>query len=469
MSSPTPRRARRRFAPAAALIGIAVALVALAPRASREALLGLLAAPIITQLLISILAPRRQLIHAAAVPTVSLGVLAIGPTMLPAGFPLWLLGAVIAAAPRSSSPLVHGSIHLLIAIAAAIGLARAGAEPMTLAAAVLVILSVAMLSAGTARADTADPDGARSETLELQGKLEAELSTTRELRRERAQLERSVEDRLITLQATNRTLERETHDLRNAKEQALEASRIKSSFLANISHELRTPLNAIIGYSEMLLEAADERGSQAGVDDQRSVLNAAQSLYKIVNDVLDLTTIEAGKLEIHAEVFQVIELVEAIGNAALPLARRNGNTVKLKYSRELGYIKTDRTKLNRVLLDLVTNACKFTHGGRIELRVDAEVCDARRFFVFTVTDTGIGISEAMLGTLFEPFRMADESSTREYGGLGLGLALAKHYSEMLGGEISVTSALGEGSIFKVRLPVEPEDPLESGHILVSMY
>ncbi len=264
-------------------------------------------------------------------------------------------------------------------------------------------------------------------------------------------------------------LEREAQDLRNAEEQALEASRIKSSFLANVSHELRTPLNAIIGYTEMLAEEAEERGSEGETRDQQKVLSAAESLLKIVNDVLDLTKIEAGKLEIQTEVFPVIDIVEAIGKAALPLARRNNNTLKLKYSKDLGYLRTDRPKLNRVLLDLVTNACKFTQDGRVELRVDAVVIDERRFFVFSVTDTGIGISEAMMDRLFEPFRMADESSTREYGGLGLGLALAKHYTEMLGGEISVESTLGEGSIFRVRIPVEPEDPKASGHILVSMY
>ncbi|MCA9663264.1 MAG: HAMP domain-containing histidine kinase, partial [Myxococcales bacterium] len=226
---------------------------------------------------------------------------------------------------------------------------------------------------------------------------------------------------------------------------------------------------AIIGYTEMLLEDADERGDEAGAKDQQNVREAAFNLLKIVDDVLDLTKIEAGKLGINTEVFPVIDLVESLGTTALPLAKRNNNKVKLKYGRELGYIRTDRTKLNRVLLDLLSNACKFTHDGRIELRVDADVVNERRFFVFSVSDTGIGISEEVIGRLFEPFRMADESSTREYGGLGLGLALAKHYTEMLGGEISVESKVGEGSTFRVRLPVEPEDPRESGHILVSMY
>ncbi len=387
--------------------------------------------------------------------------------MLPPGFPLWLLGLLVAAQPRRCSPALHGLLGVLVAAATALGLWRADGETMMIITTVVVILSVTLLSASSG--PTLGAETAKTTIDELQRRLELEVQSGRELRHECAELERDVENRLISLQTTNRALQNEVQDLRSAKEQALEASRIKSSFLANVSHELRTPLNAIIGYSEMLLEEAEERNATAAANDQRSVLKAAQNLLKIVNDVLDLTKIEAGKLGVQAEVFEVVDFVETIGNAALPLARRNNNTVKLKYSRDLGYIRTDRTKLHRVLLDLLTNACKFTHDGRIELRVDAVVDNDRRFFVFSVSDTGIGISEAMLGRLFEPFRMADESSTREYSGLGLGLALARHFTEMLGGEISVESKLGEGSVFKVRLPVEPLDPRELGHILVSVY
>ena len=469
MNPPSPSRSRalRRFAPAAALALLTLGLLPLAGDGGRASLLVLLTAPLATQLLVTAFAQERPLIAATALPAVSLGALAIGPTMLPAGFPLWLLGALVATIPPPSSRALHFGLNLAIAGAAAIGILRADGDTTTIILAVALILSVGLLS--SSGGSLAGVEAAESTIAELKANLEEEVSASRELRRERAQLERSVEDRLIALQATNRVLEREAQDLRNAKEQALEASRIKSSFLANVSHELRTPLNAIIGYTEMLLEEADERGGETEARDQRSVLTAAESLLKIVNDVLDLTKIEAGKLEIQTEVFPVIDIVEAIGTAALPLARRNNNTLKLKYSKDLGYLRTDRPKLNRVLLDLLTNACKFTHDGRVELRVDAIVVDERRFFVFSVTDTGIGISEEMMDRLFEPFRMADESSTREYGGLGLGLALAKHFTEMLGGEISVESTLGEGSVFRVRVPVEPEDPRASGHILVSMY
>ncbi|HFE47129.1 MAG TPA: hypothetical protein ENJ18_16860 [Nannocystis exedens] len=466
MSLSTPLRALRRFAPALALLALTTVLL-LRAGSSSSALLMLLALPIATELAVAAFAKRDTLISAAALPTVCLGALAIGPTMLPPEFPLWLLGLLVAALPRRGSAQLHGLLGVLVAAATALGLWRADSETMMIITAVVMILSVTLLSASSGPTIAAETSSATID--DLRKRLEIEVQSGRELRQQCAELERDVENRLISLQTTNRSLENEVNDLRSAKEQALEASRIKSSFLANVSHELRTPLNAIIGYSEMLLEEAEERKATASANDQRSVLKAAQNLLKIVNDVLDLTKIEAGKLDVQAEVFEVVELVETLGNTILPLARRNNNTVKLKYSRDLGYIRTDRTKLNRVLLDLLTNACKFTHDGRIELRVDAVVDNDRRFFVFSVSDTGIGISEAMIGHLFEPFRMADESSTREYSGLGLGLALARHFSEMLGGEISVESKLGEGSVFKVRLPVEPADPRELGHILVSVY
>jgi signal transduction histidine kinase len=465
MSPPPQNRALRRQLPTAALVVFAGAFVGLAGAEARGALLLLLAAPIVAQALVAAIGPRLSpLVAGGTVPAITSGVLALGPTMLPAGLPLWLVGAVVVAIPRPTRGLTELVLPALVAAGAAIGLLRAEAE-----AAQVAVAAATLLAAGLS-ASFAPRISKPGESVEaLKARLAEEEENARKLRRERTELERSVEDRMIALQSANRALQREAQELRNAKEQALEANRIKSSFLANVSHELRTPLNAIIGYTEMLLEDADERGDEAGIKDQQNVREAAFNLLKIVDDVLDLTKIEAGKLGINAEVFPVIDLVESLGTTALPLAKRNNNKVKLKYGRDLGYIRTDRTKLNRVLLDLLSNACKFTHDGRIELRVDADVVDERRFFVFSVSDTGIGISEEVISRLFEPFRMADESSTREYGGLGLGLALAKHYTEMLGGEISVESTVGEGSIFRVRLPVEPEDPRESGHILVSMY
>jgi len=331
--------------------------------------------------------------------------------------------------------------------------------------AVLCVAAVGLVIAALRPAAPLDADPER-----LRAELEEKRQLASTLRKERTELERDAESRMIALQATNRALQREVNDRRLAEEQALEASRTKSAFLANISHELRTPLNAIIGLTELLSEDAAQRGeSPQHQQDQRDVLAAAQHLLTIIDDVLDLTKIEAGKLEVQLEIFPVIELIESLGGDALPLARKGNNTIKLKYGRELGYIKTDRTKLRRLLFNLLSNACKFTKDGRIELRVDPVVQDERRYFCFSISDTGIGIGHETKERLFKPFSQADDSSTRPYGGLGLGLALAKHYAELLGGEITLDSKIGEGSVFRVQVPVEPADPRQSGHILVSMY
>ncbi|MCA9638752.1 MAG: hybrid sensor histidine kinase/response regulator, partial [Myxococcales bacterium] len=186
----------------------------------------------------------------------------------------------------------------------------------------------------------------------------------------------------------------------------------------------------------------------------RSVLAAAHHLQAIVDDVLDLTKIEAGKLDINAEVFPVIELVENLGTVCVPLARRGGNTLKLKYGRELGYIRTDRTKLNRVLLDLLSNACKFTHEGTIAVRAGVVPRGGGEWLEIEVRDSGIGIPDDRLEELFEPFRQADESTTRKYGGTGLGLAITRSFCELMGGSVEARSIVGVGSTFVVRLPRE---------------
>ncbi|MCB9706885.1 MAG: hypothetical protein H6711_33885 [Myxococcales bacterium] len=470
MSTPRTRRVIARLLPAFALIIVGLALGPLAGEEHAGVILLLAAIPALGQALVALVGEGLPpLVGAAAAPALACGVVALGPTMIaPGRAPLWVIGALAAALPQRLGVAGGLALASLLGASAALGLARADGSTAEIATAALVIVGVGLSRALHGAATTSIDDPA-ARIADLDERLREAEESARVLRRERGELERSVEDRLIALQAANRTLKGELQERRNAEEQALEASRIKSSFLANVSHELRTPLNAIIGYTEMLSEDADARLDEQTAKDQRSVLRAAQSLLKIIDDVLDLTKIEAGKLDINAEVFPVIELVENLGTVCVPLARRGGNTLKLKYGRELGYIRTDRAKLNRILLDLLSNACKFTQGGRIELRVDPEVVDERRYFVFSVSDTGIGIKPEVMERLFEPFRMADESSTREYGGLGLGLALARHYTEMLGGEINVESEVGKGTIFRVRLPVEPHDPRASGDILVSMY
>ncbi|MEZ4451424.1 MAG: ATP-binding protein [Nannocystaceae bacterium] len=454
------------MAPALAIVAVAAALWRTSPAEEAASILGQVAGLGVLHGIVATSSERLPpWIEVALVPVIACALLVVGPMTFAAPW-LWLIAPIVVfALPRPAGPWTVALFGAATAIAADVGLALADAAtgPMALAAAVI---GGATIVRAVSRQNLEDPDG---QTLALRERLAEEQQAAQRLRQERGELERDFEDRIIALQTQTRTLQRELQERRATEEQALEASRIKSSFLANISHELRTPLNAIIGYSEMLIEDLDGRGDQETAKDQRSVLAAAHNLQAIVDNVLDLTKIEAGKAEVQIEVFPVIELVESLGNTALPLARKNNNTLKLKYARELGYIKTDRAKLHRILLNLLSNACKFTHDGRIELRVDEEVIDERRYFLFSIADTGIGISPEAQTGLFEAFRMADESSTREYGGLGLGLALAKSFTELLSGSLTVESAPGKGSVFRVRLPVEAEDPRKAGHILVSMF
>lgn len=401
------------------------------------------------------------------------GVIALAAIPLVHGVPslLWILALPVAAlAPLS--PLARAWTSLAVVATAASAALAAIAVGESSGAAALIALAPAGI--GLAVGAAADTLTTRSADLEaslgaVRDELDEQRAIEAELRRERSALERGGEDRLIALQAANRALERENQERRLAEEQALEAIRTKVAFLANVSHELRTPLNAVIGLTEILAEDARSRGDAQNLNDQQAVLSAAHHLLAIIDDVLDLTKIEAGKVDTHPEVFQVDELLESLGKDTLPLARKNNNTLKLKYGRDLGYVKTDRSKLRRILMSLLANACKFTRDGRIELRVDAEVIDERRYFLFSVSDTGVGIGHDTLGRLFKPFTQADDSSTRPFGGLGLGLAIARHYAERLGGEINVESKVGQGSTFRLRVPVEPEDPRAAGHLLVSMY
>lgn len=283
------------------------------------------------------------------------------------------------------------------------------------------------------------------------------------------ELDHRIEERMIALMRINQALQREVQDRRNAENKALEASRIKSSFLANMSHELRTPLNAIIGYTEMMLEDSSESDRLTSRNDLQNVQSAARNLLAIVDDILDLSKIEAGKMDIRVETFLVADLIENVATTIAPLVQKNHNTLKLKYSKALGDIKTDRTKLNQILTNLLSNACKFTEHGRIELYVETTVEDGRTWFKFSVSDTGIGIAPETLERLFTPFTQADDSPTRKYGGTGLGLALSQHFCHMLGGDISAESVLGKGSVFRVRMPSEPLDPRLTGVVMESLY
>jgi signal transduction histidine kinase/CheY-like chemotaxis protein len=226
------------------------------------------------------------------------------------------------------------------------------------------------------------------------------------------------------------------------------ASAHKSAFLASMSHELRTPLNAIIGYSEMLYETAQDEGQEDFLPDLTKIRDAGRHLLGLINDILDLSKIEAGKMELYLEAVDLARLVEEVRSIVEPLAAANGNRLEIVCPAALGAFYTDRTKLKQSLLNLLSNASKFTHDGRVGLEVkpgDAEIS-------FIVSDTGIGMTEEQQGRLFQAFSQADASTTRQYGGTGLGLAITKHFCEMLGGSITVESTPGRGSTFTVTLP-----------------
>jgi signal transduction histidine kinase/CheY-like chemotaxis protein len=226
------------------------------------------------------------------------------------------------------------------------------------------------------------------------------------------------------------------------------ASAHKSAFLASMSHELRTPLNAIIGYSEMLYETAQDEGQEGFLPDLAKVRDAGRHLLGLINDILDLSKIEAGKMELYLEGVDLEGLVEEVRSIVEPLAAANGNRLEIVCPAAVGMFRTDRTKLKQSLLNLLSNASKFTHEGRVSL----EVRPADTEISFVVSDTGIGMTEEQQGRLFQAFSQADPSTTRQYGGTGLGLAITKHFCEMLGGSITVESGLGQGSTFTVILP-----------------
>jgi signal transduction histidine kinase/CheY-like chemotaxis protein len=226
------------------------------------------------------------------------------------------------------------------------------------------------------------------------------------------------------------------------------ASEHKSAFLASMSHELRTPLNAIIGYSEMLYETAQDEGEDEFLPDLAKIRDAGRHLLGLINDILDLSKIEAGKMELYLEEVDLGALVEEVRSIVESLVAANANRLEIICPAGLGTVRTDRTKLKQSLLNLLSNAGKFTHEGQIKLDIqpgDGEIS-------FIVGDTGIGMTEEQQGRLFQAFSQADVSTSRRYGGTGLGLAITKHFCEMLGGSITVESMPGKGSTFTITLP-----------------
>jgi signal transduction histidine kinase/DNA-binding response OmpR family regulator/HAMP domain-containing protein len=243
-------------------------------------------------------------------------------------------------------------------------------------------------------------------------------------------------------------------ELRRARAEAEQANKVKSEFLANMSHELRTPLNAIIGYSQMLREDAEDDGNESATADLRKIENAGSHLLGLINDILDLSKIEAGKMQVYIEPIDLPALAEDVRQLVTPLAAKNRNALDITAAPGLPVMQCDLTKVKQSLLNLLSNACKFTRDGRVGLDIRRDP-DAPGMMLFTVTDTGIGMTAEQLGRLFQAFNQADNSTTRQYGGTGLGLVITRSFARMLGGDVTVRSAPGEGSSFRLALPVTP--------------
>ena len=273
---------------------------------------------------------------------------------------------------------------------------------------------------------------------------EAELQKlNRELKNNSEELKKLYDD-----------LEEKKDAIAKAYEMAESANHAKSTFLANMSHELRTPLNAVIGISELLLDEVKEAGDQKYLEPLSRVYNAGKHLLNLISDILDLSKIEAGKMELFVEELDLGMSLQEVLVMSEHLAKKNDNKLVFDYDTKIGLIKNDITKLKQILFNLIGNACKFTKQGTITLKVTSEIGNNIPILRFSVQDTGIGISKDQLSKLFDKFVQADSSTTKRFGGTGLGLALSKKISELMGGGITIESELGKGTTFTVTIPRE---------------
>ncbi len=286
-------------------------------------------------------------------------------------------------------------------------------------------------------------DGFNTMLSEIQQRDSALRGANEELKTRTGELEKEILYRKQTQE-----------ELLKAKHTAEEASRAKSTFLANMSHELRTPLNAIIGYSEMLEEETRESGKSDDAKDLRKIQSAGKHLLALINDVLDLSKIEAGKMGLHLESFEVAPLIDEMITTLQPAAAKNSNKIQVHVANEVGAMRADVTKVRQILFNLLSNACKFTDHGIISVDVDKDKIEGHNWVRFRVCDTGIGITAKQRENLFHEFSQADASIARKYGGTGLGLAITYRFVQLMKGRIAVESEPGKGATFTVRLPAQ---------------
>jgi signal transduction histidine kinase len=277
--------------------------------------------------------------------------------------------------------------------------------------------------------------------------------TSRNLRTAKSEIE--TKNRLLN--ESNEVLQSARESAETARAAADDASKAKSQFLANMSHELRTPLNAIIGYSEMLQEEADDLGTPEIKPDLQKINGAGKHLLGLINDILDLSKIEAGKMTLYLETFDLQVMLAEVAALVQPLVAKNGNQLKLELMPEIGSMRADVTKVRQMLFNLLSNASKFTNKGTITLRVSCEGTNR----VFDVVDSGIGMTPEQLGRMFQAFSQADASTSKKYGGTGLGLALSRKFCLLMGGDMSVVSEYGKGSTFTATIPAEVLEAADS--------
>ncbi|MGO9619937.1 MAG: response regulator [Desulfobaccales bacterium] len=244
--------------------------------------------------------------------------------------------------------------------------------------------------------------------------------------------------------------------LMKAKDTADAANQAKSAFLATMSHELRTPMNAILGYSEILMEEAEEKGQEGFIPDLQKIHASGNHLLNLINNILDLSKIEAGKMDLFLESFSISRVIEEVVNTIRPLVEKNANTLQVHCAADLGTMHADLAKVRQSLFNLLSNACKFTENGTITLEASPELIGGVDWIKFSVSDTGIGMAPDQMEKLFEPFVQGDASTSRKFGGTGLGMTITHRFCQMMGGEITAASELGGGTTFTIRLPAQVE-------------